>query len=39
MPTPFLETDYENRVGLSDITLETGSEIEQKARYVKITQI
>ncbi len=39
MPTPFLETDYENRVGLSDITLETGSEIEEKARYVKITQI
>lgn len=39
MPVPFLETDYENRVGLSDIVLETGAEIEEYPRYVKIKQM
>lgn len=39
MPTPYLETDYENRVGLSDVVLETGSEIEEFSRHLEIIQI
>ena len=39
MPTPYLETDHDNRIGLNDIIIETGGEIEEKARYVKIKQI
>ena len=38
MPTPYLETDYQNRLGYYDIVYETGSEIEEFPRYVKITQ-
>lgn len=39
MPTPYLETDHDSRIGLNDIVIETGGEIEEKARYVKITQV
>lgn len=38
MPTPYLETDYQNRLGYYDIVYETGAEIEETPRYVKITQ-
>lgn len=38
MPTPYLETDYQNRLGYYDIVYETGAEIEEFPRYVKITQ-
>lgn len=39
MPTPYLETDYDSRIGLADIVIESGGEIEEMSRYVKITQI
>ena len=38
MPTPYLETDYQNRLGYYDIVYETGAEVEEFPRYVKITQ-
>ena len=38
MPTPYLETDYQNRLNHYDIVYETGAEIEETPRYVKITQ-
>lgn len=39
MPVPYLETEHEERVGLSDIVMETGGVVEVKPRYLKISQI
>lgn len=39
MPAPYLETDHENRIGLSDIVIETGGTIDVKPRFLKMTQI
>ena len=33
MPSPYLETKNDERIGLSDIVVETGGEIELKSRY------
>ena len=38
MPTPYLETNNEERIGLSDIVLETGGTVEVKPRWLKMTQ-
>lgn len=39
MPTAYLEVDHENRIGLNDITFETSRSIEDKHRYLKVTQL
>lgn len=39
MPSPYLEVDHGNRVGLNDIALETSKEIVDERRHLKITQI
>lgn len=39
MPSPFLESDYDNRIGLSDIVIETGGTIDVKSRWLKHTQM
>lgn len=39
MPSPYLETNHEERVGLSDIVLETGVILEDHRRYLKIKQM
>lgn len=39
MPSPYLETKNDERIGLSDIVVETGGEIELKSRYLKIKQL
>lgn len=39
MPSPYLDTKNDERIGLSDIVIETGGEIEVKSRYLKITQM
>lgn len=39
MPVPYLDIDHENRVGLSDIALETGGEITVKPRGLEMTQL
>lgn len=38
MPSPYLETDHEHRVGLSDIVIESGGTVEVKPRWLKMTQ-
>lgn len=38
MPTPYLDTDHEHRIGLSDIVIETGGIVEVKSRWLKISQ-
>lgn len=39
MPSPYLETNHEERIGLSDIVIESGGVVEIKPRYLKITQV
>lgn len=39
MPSPYLETNHEERVGLSDIILETGVILEDHRRYLKMKQM
>lgn len=39
MPTPYLEVNHSERVGLNDIVLETGAIIEDHRRYLKINQV
>ena len=39
MPVPYLDIDHQNRVGLSDIALESGGEIIVKARGLEMTQL
>lgn len=39
MPSPYLETRNDTRIGLSDVVVETGGEIEVKSRYLKIKQM
>ena len=39
MPSPYLEVNHEERVGLNDIILETGAIIEDHRRYLKIKQM
>lgn len=39
MPAPYLEVDHENRLGAGDMDLELASAIENKYRWLKITQI
>lgn len=39
MPSPYLEVNYGERVGLSDIAIETGGVIENNYRSLKFTQI
>lgn len=39
MPTPYLLVDPESRVGPGDIVRETGSHVEKKWNYLKITQM
>lgn len=39
MPNPYLETNHEERVGLSDIVIETGGVVEIKPRFLKINQV
>lgn len=39
MPAPYLDVDHENRIGPGDIDLEVGSAIENKYRWLKITQM
>lgn len=39
MPTPYLDVDHENRVGPGDLALEVASAIENKYRWLKISQM
>jgi len=39
MPSPYLEVNHDERIGLSDIVMETGSIIEDHRRYLKIKQV
>lgn len=39
MPSPYLEVNHEERIGLSDIVLETGAIIEDHRRFLKIKQM
>lgn len=39
MPAPYLEVNHEERIGLSDIVLETGAIIEDHRRFLKISQM
>lgn len=39
MPTPYLDVDHGNRLGPGDIEFETASAIENKYRWLKVTQI
>ena len=38
MATPYLETDYDNRIGPADIVIETGGTVDVKSRWLHITQ-
>lgn len=38
MDTPYLEADYDNRIGASDIVIETGGTVDVKPRWLHITQ-
>lgn len=38
MPTPYLEVDHDNRIGLNDIAIETGGVIENQYRALKFNQ-
>lgn len=39
MPTPYLETNHNERMGLSDLVMETGGLIEIRPRWLKFTNI
>lgn len=39
MPSPYLEVNHDERIGLSDIVLETGAIIEDHRRFLKIKQM
>lgn len=39
MPSPYLEVNHEERLGLNDIMIETGAVIEDHRRFLKIKQI
>lgn len=39
MPSPYLEVNHDERVGLSDIVMETGAILEDHRRYLKIKQM
>lgn len=39
MPSPYLEVNHEERIGLSDIVMETGAIVEDHRRYLKIKQM
>ena len=39
MPAPYLDVDYENRIGPGDLELELTSAIENKLRWLKINQM
>lgn len=39
MPSPYLETNHEERVGLNDIVMETGAILEDHRRFIKIKQM
>lgn len=39
MPSPYLEVNHGERIGLNDIVLETGSIIEDHRRYLKMRQM
>ena len=39
MPVPYLEIDHENRVGLSDIEIESGGEMYVHPRHIKMVQM
>lgn len=39
MPSPYLEVNHEERIGLSDIVLETGAIVEDHRRFLKIKQM
>lgn len=39
MPSPYLEVNHEERIGLNDIVLETGAIIEDHRRFLKIKQM
>lgn len=39
MPSPYLEVNHDERVGLSDIVMETGAIVEDHRRYLKIKQM
>lgn len=39
MPSPYLEVNHDERIGLNDIMLETGAIIEDHRRYLKIKQM
>lgn len=39
MPSPFLDTKNDERIGLSDIVVETGGIIDVKSRYLKFYQM
>lgn len=38
MPLPYLESNYSERVGLSDIIVESGGELEVKPRWLRFSQ-
>lgn len=38
MPAPYLETDHEHRIGLSDIVIESGGTVDVRPRWLKMTQ-
>lgn len=38
MPSPYLEVDHENRIGLNDILVESGGEIHVGSRIMKLVQ-
>lgn len=39
MPSPYLEVNHDERIGLNDIVMETGCIIEDHRRYLKFKQI
>lgn len=39
MPSPYLEVNHDERIGLNDIVMETGCIIEDHRRYLKIKQM
>lgn len=39
MPSPYLEVNHDERIGLSDIVMESGAIVEDHRRYLKIKQM
>ena len=39
MPSPYLEVNHDERVGLNDIVMETGATIEDHRKHLKIKQV